>query len=317
MGENKIKLSVVDFRAAYGDKEANLAKMRRIIERAAETGSDMIVFPETALIGYDNIPEISKPQKMQTLLAEYIPGPSSEAISKLAVQLGVYVIFGLSERDAADAARVYNAVAVCKPDGEILSYRKIHLPGDEKDWASRGTEALVFNTKWGLVGLSICYDTYSFPELTRYARAKGARLCINCTACDTKVFKHVPLQMQLETNALTNYVFIATAGLSGDGPRNRFIGGSSIIGISPESTREITYYAGAPFSEALKDAEAGGDAVAKASEDGTVYTAEIDLGAFDTRFNTPIFAQHAGGEKPDFVPEIYSRLYAELANEMK
>ena len=298
MYKQKIKVTVVNFRPEWGEVQANLKKMAGFIESAR--GTDIIVFPETALTGYDNMPDVPAEEKMHIRTAEKVPGPSTGVIAEIAARHNMTVVFGMVERDAGDPGKVYNAAAVVRPDGEIFSYRKIHLPGDEGDWAAPGRDPMVFDTEWGPVGLTICYDTYSFPELIRYARAKGARLHINCTACSEEVFEAVPLQAQLEERALTNQVYIATAGICGEGPRLRFVGGSSIIGTSDESSKAVRYYAGGPFGGDGADREAA-------------YSAELDLEAIDKRFHTPMFTHNPRTGRPDFAPDIYARMYAELS----
>lgn len=128
MVKDVIKVSTVAFNAKWGDKEKNLNRMKGYIEAAASEGANLIVFPEMALTGYDDEEDKAKPDKMQSKLAEVVPGPSSEAIAELTKKLGVYVAFGMPERDEKDSSIIYNAACVCGPEGVIGAYRKIHLP---------------------------------------------------------------------------------------------------------------------------------------------------------------------------------------------
>lgn len=100
-----IKISTVAFNATWGDKQVNLNRMLGYVDAAAAEGANLIVFPEMGLTGYDDEEE-DKPQseKMQTKLAETVPGPSSEAMAQKAKELGVYIAFGLPERDKDDAS---------------------------------------------------------------------------------------------------------------------------------------------------------------------------------------------------------------------
>jgi len=304
MPKGKIRVSVVNFEAKWGDKAKNLEKMARYIESAQ--GSDLIVFPESALTGYDNIVDTPKSEKMQIRVAETIPGPSAEKILQLAREHDMIVVFGMCERDPRDTGdpgdpdTVYNTAVMARPDGGLFSYRKIHLPDDEGSWATPGDRLVAFDTDWGPVGISICYDTYTFPELVRYARAKGARLHINCTACCSELWDNVPFRAMLEEKTLTNQIYVATAGLCGKGERLEYIGGSSIIGTAEDSKKTVKYYAGVPFGEPGADLEA-------------MYTADLDLDAIDKRFKNPMFEHNPYTGKPDFAPEIYARAYAELA----
>lgn len=80
--KNIIKVSTVAFNAIWGDKETNLNRMIGYIEAAASEGSNLIVFPEMGLTGYDDEEEKPLDKKMQYRLAETVPGPSSEKIAE-------------------------------------------------------------------------------------------------------------------------------------------------------------------------------------------------------------------------------------------
>ena len=84
-----INLSVVNFNALWGEKEKNLKRIIEFAEEAGMRGADMIVFPETALSGYDDDESHSeRTEKMHCILAETIPGPATEQVAK--AELGIY-----------------------------------------------------------------------------------------------------------------------------------------------------------------------------------------------------------------------------------
>ena len=62
-----MKISTVAFHAIWGKKELNLQRMLDYIELAAGEGSNLVVFPEMALTGYDDKKEQPKAEKMQVL----------------------------------------------------------------------------------------------------------------------------------------------------------------------------------------------------------------------------------------------------------
>lgn len=299
MREDIITVSVVNFKPFWGNKECNLNRMQGYVKAAARQGSELILFPEMALTGYDNEKQISKREKMQTRLAETIPGPSTERLENLARELDVHIIFGMPEVDLEDPHKIYNSAAICCPDGTIKSYRKIHLPLDESDWASRGEQEMVFDTKWGKIGLSICYDTYEFPELIRYAKGKGARLFLNCTACCKAACPEPMVQTLLESNVIRDTIFIASANLCGYDNYNYFLGGSSIIGPSND-LGGVYYIAGKSFFEEKADEE-------------NMYTATIDLTLAEQNTSLCMYRHNERTGTTDFRPEIYSRIYGELA----
>jgi len=77
------------------------------------------VFPELALSGYECSEEAHKEHKpcsMHTETAETIPGPSTLEVDRVAKDLGVYVLFGMPERDKNDPKLHYNSVAVIGPE---------------------------------------------------------------------------------------------------------------------------------------------------------------------------------------------------------
>ena len=293
MVKDVLTVSVVTLNAAWGEKEKNLNRIKGYIECAAKRGSDLIVFPEMALTSYDDIAETPKEEKMQLRLAETIPGPATDEIAELTRKYGVYVFMGMPERDPDDPATVYNAMAIFSPEGLKGSYRKIHLPPPEPNWATRGGKPFLLDTPWGPVGVSICYDSYCFPEMLRYYAAKGARLVINSTAL-AKCHGRCLGRASLEPNAFINGVFIASANLGGQDVSNYFWGGSSIIGPS-RKTWEPHYYAGMPFDAEGADEEA-------------MYTATIDLALADRA----LFQYNPAVGSPDFRPEKYVEMYSEL-----
>lgn len=296
-----VKVSVVDFHTAWGDKEKNIAKMEDCMRVAAAEGSNIIVFPEMALTGYDDDAEVERSEKMQVRLAESVPGPSTERLAELAKRLGIYSVFGMPEADDADSSKVYNAAAVVGPQGIVGSYRKMHCFGDESNWASRGDKPFLFDTPWGPMGVSVCYDTFNFPEIVRFYRAKGARLVLSCTANSTAACPRPPLiRAELEGTILQNWVYIASANLCGKDRRDFFMGGSSVAGPSPQGD-SVCYYTGNPYY----------------SEEGkrvAMHASTIDLSIADEGV-LPVFKPNPATGTPDYNPRAYLSMLSELLAE--
>lgn len=188
--------AVVNMSAIWGDKQANIDKMEKYIVEAGEKGVDILVFPETVLTGY----EWKKPENdpyykqsgvaMQIALAETIPGPTTNYFSKYAQQYGMYIIFGMTEKedepiyDMTDGAKekVYNSAAILFPDGRIDSYQKMHRAGYEGEWSVCGDTPYMFETEWGKIGVDVCRDGHFYPEIARYYAAMGCTMLIHPTA---------------------------------------------------------------------------------------------------------------------------------------
>lgn len=167
-------ISVVTFHPVWGDKASNLRRIEEYIECAYRKGSQIVIFPEMSLTGYDD--EADKPfkEKMQYKLAETVPGPSTLEVAELTKKLGMYVIFGMPIRDDKNPDIIYNGLAIFSPKGLEGAYHKMHLPSPEPNWATRGDKPFILHSEWGPIGCAICYDNYAFPELTRYYVAKAA-----------------------------------------------------------------------------------------------------------------------------------------------
>ncbi len=276
--KNILTLSVITFNSQWGDKKTNLNNILEYIDSCAKKGSQFIVFPEMSLTGYDDETNKLLKEKMQYKLAEKIPGPSTQVIEKKAIQYGVYVAIGMPEKDPYKDDIVYNSLAIFSPKGLEGSYRKMHLPNPEPNWAKRGSKPFILNTPWGPIGYSICYDNYRFPELRRYYTAMGCRLNVNSTALPDLPGKSYMGKTTLEAGVFQDDIYIATANLGGLDLYNQFLGGSSIMGpshwLGTNKEFEPYYYSGKKFTD--KDAK-----------EANIYTSTINLSLAQRKFYIP------------------------------
>jgi predicted amidohydrolase len=247
-----VSVACVNFCPVEGDKRATLAKMEANIAEAAAQGANVVAFPEEALVGASACAACraeAAPCEAHLELAETVPGPSTARIAELAREHDVYVIFGLAERDRSEPGALYNAAAVIGPEGILGTYRKVFL--GSLPWVTEGItfrpgRALpVWETRYGPIGVLICYDFWLNPELARILALKGARLIVNCCASFAGPGKRDYLVQTTCTRALENLVYTASANLVG-GPGSsgsysgaelvrgereaRFLGHSTIAG---------------------------------------------------------------------------------------
>ncbi|HSP66531.1 MAG TPA: carbon-nitrogen hydrolase [Bryobacteraceae bacterium] len=163
------------------DPNENLAKAEWKIREAAGKGAQVICLPELFRSQYFCREE----NAALFALAESIPGPSTQALGKLARELKAVIVGSLFERRASGL--YHNTVAVLGPDGEIAGlYRKMHIPDDplyfEKFYFTPGD--LGFSsvaTPFGKLGVLICWDQW-YPEGARIAALSGADLLVYPTA---------------------------------------------------------------------------------------------------------------------------------------
>lgn len=169
---------------AFYDKSRNLGHLLAWLEKAAQSGADLVVFPEQILQGYlpDTLNWNGDAVAWQLAQAEVIPsGESVQTLLRQASQLGLHVVFGMTERHPEHGEVLFNSAVLIGPDGLIGVYRKVHQPGDEKHVYYPGNDFPVFDTPLGRIGMLICYDKV-FPESTRELALKGADIMIMPTA---------------------------------------------------------------------------------------------------------------------------------------
>jgi len=151
-----------------------------------------------------------------------------QAIQKIAVENGIHVIGGISEKEGE---RIFNSIAAFNPSGELLGkYRKAHLaaypPLDEDSCISPGNFLAIIEIgamKWGLM---ICYDL-RFPELSRSLVLKGAEVLMLCSAW------HFPRVTHWKTltcaRAIENQAYFIAANRVGTDGLVTFCGSGCIV----------------------------------------------------------------------------------------
>ncbi len=166
-------------------------------------------------------------------LAETIPGPSTEALSKVAKELNVVIVASLFERRAPGL--YHNTAAVIDAGGELLGvYRKMHIPDDplffEKFYFTPGdTGFRNFDTKYGRIGVLVCWDQW-YPEAARLSAMGGANILFYPTAIGwhpAEKAQYGAAQLSAwqtiqRSHAIANGIYVAAANRIGfEGPPER------------------------------------------------------------------------------------------------
>ena len=167
------------------DRAESLAKAEKLIRRAAGEGANIILIQElfeTPYFCQDQLPEnfeLARPVEGNEGIAQF---------QALARELNVVLPFSFFER--ANQA-YFNSVAMIDAGGELLGvYRKTHIPDgvgyQEKYYFNPGdTGFRVWDTKFGKVGVGICWDQW-FPETARCLVLGGAEVLLYPTAIGTE-----------------------------------------------------------------------------------------------------------------------------------
>jgi predicted amidohydrolase len=228
----KVRLATVHFQPRGGKSpEDNCRLYEPLIAEAARQRTDLVVLGET--LTYYGL------GKRFTDVAEPIPGPSTDYFAGLAKKNDLYIVAGLVERAGH---LLYNTAVLLSPDGKLAGkYRKVTLPRAEiENGICPGDEYPVFETRFGRLGIMICYDGF-FPEVARQLTNRGAEVIAwPVWGCNLLLAR---------ARACENHVYLVSSTYE-DVSRNWMIS--------------------AVFDHA-------GEAVAHAKEWGTVAVAEIDL----------------------------------------
>ena len=217
-----MKAGFYQFAPAFGKKDENIKKVLSVL---SDTEADLIVLPEFFATGYQFI---SKDEVAE--LSEPVPeGYTTQLLSELSRQKGIYIAAGLPERNGD---RFFNSAVLIGPGGVVGVYRKTHLFFEEKLFFSPGdTGFRVWDTEIGRVGIMICFDWF-FPESMRVLALMGAEIIAHPA---NLVLPYCPAAMPVR--CLENRVYGVTANRIGEENRKegqslRFIGQSLIA--SPE-----------------------------------------------------------------------------------
>ncbi len=176
----KVKIGLVQNRCTASVDE-NFAAAVRGIREAAGRGAQIVCTQELFRSQYFCQAEDHKYFE----LAEPIPGPSTDALTALAKELGVVIVASLFERRTAGL--YHNTAVIIDADGTLLGkYRKMHIPDDplfyEKFYFTPGDLGFqAWDTKFGRIGVCVCWDQW-YPEAARLTALRGAQILFYPTA---------------------------------------------------------------------------------------------------------------------------------------
>ena len=176
------QVSVAALQMSCGwDVAANIAKGEKLVREAAARGAQVILLPELFEAPYFCIEQDVRHLALAHELAE---DPAVRHFARVARELEVVLPISFFER----AGPVFfNSIAIIDADGRNLGvYRKSHIPNgpgyQEKNYFSPGdTGFKVWNTRFGRIGVGICWDQW-FPETARSMALLGAELLFFPTA---------------------------------------------------------------------------------------------------------------------------------------
>ena len=225
---NQVRIALIQ-QAASEDKAANVERGLSAVRAAASDGANVVCFAELA---FDRF----YPQRHATpetlSMADPIPGPVFDQFQSLAAELGVVIVLNLFEQDGD---KTYDSSPVIDADGTLLGVtRMVHITDfeffHEQGYYAPGDKgAPVFETRFGKIGVAICYDRH-YPEYMRALAIGGAEIVIVPQAGSVGEWPEGLYEAEMRVAAFQNGYFTALCNRVGQEELLNFAGESFVCG---------------------------------------------------------------------------------------
>lgn len=266
---------------ASDDPVANLALTLSMVQRAAEAGAQFIATPEVT-----NCVSSSR-RRQNEVLALQENDQTLAAMCAAAARLGVWISVGSLALKLPDDDRFTNRSFMIDPSGQIIAqYDKIHMfdvtlseteQYRESDGYRAGGNAVIADTAFGKIGMTICYDI-RFPHLYRGLAKSGASILL-IPAAFAQPTGRAHWEVLLRARAIETGCFVIAAAQTGEhqtsqGRPRKTYGHSMIV---------------SPWGEILADA----------GEDQGIIYADLDLSLVEsTRARVPSILSNQSFSEP-------------------
>lgn len=199
----------------YDSLEQLMQQAEFFVDAVSGYRADFALFPEffnAPLMAENN--HLSEPEAIRELAK--LTGDIVQKFSELSISYNINIITGSMPEIRDD--KLYNAGYLCKRDGSVERYEKIHVTPDEvKIWGMQGGNQIrVFDTDCGKIGVLICYDS-EFPELSRLLADDGMDILFVPFLTDTQN-GYSRVRYCAQARAIENECYVAIAGSVGNLP---------------------------------------------------------------------------------------------------
>lgn len=208
--------------------EENLQTAARLIDEAVRRGAELVALPE-----YFPIMGMKEPDKVKARETDG-SGPIQDFLAETSRKQGIWLVGGSLPLIASSPEKVLNSSLVFNPQGKrVARYDKIHLFGfqkgaeryNESATIEAGNQPVAFETPFGRVGLTICYDM-RFPELYR---ALGVNDLLVIPAAFTEVTGRAHWEVLLRARAIENQCYVLAVAQGGKHENGRETHGNSML----------------------------------------------------------------------------------------
>jgi len=216
---HELKIALGQFDVILGDSAANLETVARLAAAAAAEQADILVLPELWSTGYD----LENAGSHATGIASGIFRSAAELAAQHSIHLLGSCLSLISDNSYGNTAVLFD-----DQGASIGAYSKGHLFGlmAEQNYLTAGDKLALLDTKWGKVGLAVCYDL-RFPELFRAYALGGAKIVFLPSEWPHPRMRH--WRTLLRARAIENQMFIVACNRVGSSRGFDFFGHSCII----------------------------------------------------------------------------------------
>ncbi|MDQ3266881.1 MAG: carbon-nitrogen hydrolase family protein [Myxococcota bacterium] len=250
-------------------------QVRGLIETAADHRCQLVVFPEYFTLQLLTLGDVRRPIEVQLReLAAKTPRVV-EALTQLTKSAGLYVLGGTLPVIDPETQVLHNEAHLFSPEGKVGVQGKLYMTRFEaEEWNVAPRDRLkVFNTAFGRVAITICYDV-EFPELARSAALAGAQLLLvpSCTEDRQGLLR---VRYCAQARAIENQLYVVVASTVGSLPNVPAVslnyGQAAILTPSDFSfSRDGILAEGLPNQETMIIGELNFETLRASHESGTV-----------------------------------------------
>ena len=223
-----MKIALIQFQS-HQDLDGNLKRMEDIFVKAADTGAELVVFPEMAYFTAPTEQAIATTKHFDETLQKFSNWAKTK---KCALVPGTL-------REPARSGKYFNTLPFIDNSGKVLAkYRKLflfratlpHKTYEENKHCEAGGEPVVVDFKGWKIGLSICFDI-RFPELFRKLKKQGAEAVL-LPAAFTVPTGQAHWEVLTRARAIENQFFFLASAMCGKMGDNASTYGHSVA-VSP------------------------------------------------------------------------------------
>lgn len=199
----------------YKDLDDLMQQVEYFVDSVAAYRSDFVLFPEffnaPLMAKYNHLHEPDAIRELAKYTKKIV-----EKMQQLSISYNINIITGSMPELINE--NLYNVGYLCRRDGSLERYEKIHVTPDEaKVWGMQhGNKLQTFETDAGKIGVLICYDS-EFPELSRLLSDEGMDILFVPFLTDTQN-GYSRVRLCAQARAIENECYVAIAGSVGNLP---------------------------------------------------------------------------------------------------